>query len=762
MTSIAERAAALSSDRLALLQRRLASRQTQSAAPQRIARRTGNGPAPLSFGQERMWFIDQMQPGSPAYNVPIVLALSEPLDIAVLKQSLAEIVRRHEVLRMTFDFDGKEPVQKLSAAPQVPFEILDLNVAPDETEAALARLYNAEFLRPFDLKRGPLIRALLIRQPPDRPPPQDRLLLTLHHIVSDAWSMQILTGELQALYMAFAAWLPSPLPDLEIQYGDFAAWQRDWLQGQKRDQLLSYWKRHLGGAPALLSLPTDIPRPAMSTFRGAMQSISLPALTVGKLKAIGNAQRATLFMTMLSLFAVLLARYTAERDLVIGTPIANRGRSELEPLIGFFLNTLALRIDASGDPAFTELLERVREVALGAFAHQDLPFEVLVRELQPGRSLSANPLFQVMFVLQSQQSGAADGAYASSDGSNAPGDSRSAWPTTARFDLTLAWTERGDALEGVFEYSTDLFLPATIARMASHMRVLAEAVAEQPDLPLSQLPLLTEDESVTLRAWNATAAPYPEQFCIHQLFERRAREAAEASALVCGDVTLSYGELDRRANQLAHYLQSLGVGPEFLVGLFVERSVEMVVGLIAILKAGGAYLPLDPNYPAERLAFMMQDASVDVVLTQQRMASRLPANSCRRIAIDADWPQIAGYGEDTPVSRVGPDNAAYVIYTSGSTGWPKGVVVAASRRRQCGASRSRNAGDPAGRPHPAIRVAQLRCVDVRTLDVDVGRRHALPGRGRRHHAGAGAVAHHPRQCRDRAVAAAVGLGGGSA
>src|SRR4029077_11051637 len=323
----------------------------------------------------------------------------EPLDIAVLKRSLAEIARRHEVLRTTFDFDGKEPVQKVSAAPQVPFEIVDLNVAPEEIEAALTRRYNAELQRPFDLTLGPLIRAVLIRQAPDRPPPQNRLMLTLHHIVSDAWSMQILTGELQALYTAFAAGLPSPLPDLEIQYGDFAAWQRDWLQGQRRDEFLSYWKGHLGDAPTLLNLPTDMPRPARSTFRVAPQLISLSAPTVAKLKATGNAQRATLFMTMLSLFAVLLQRYTAEHDLVIGTPIANRGRSELEPLIGFFLNTLALRIDASDDPVFTELLERVRGVPLGAFAHKDLPFEVLVRELQPSRSLSANPLFQVMFVL---------------------------------------------------------------------------------------------------------------------------------------------------------------------------------------------------------------------------------------------------------------------------------------------------------------------------------------------------------------------------
>lgn len=675
MPSIAERAAALSPDRLALLQRRLAVKQTQSATPQRITRRSGNGPAPLSFGQERMWFIDQLQSGSPAYNVPAILPLPEPLDVPLLKRCLTEIVRRHEVLRTTFHHNGNEVVQKVDAAPDVAFEILSVEDAPDQA-GALTRLCGDEFRRPFDLARGPLLRAVLIRLGAVEPP-QNRLLLTMHHIVSDAWSMQLLLAELRALYAAYAAGLASPLPDLAIQYADFAEWQREWLRGQARDQLLSYWKRHLAGAPALLNLPTDRPRPALSSMRGAMQTLKLPAPTVAKLKAIGNAQHCTLFMTMLAVFAVLLHRYTDEHDLVIGTPIANRGRSELEPLIGFFLNTLALRVDASGDPSFTEFLKRVREVTLGGFAHQDLPFEVLVKELQPSRNLSANPLFQVMFVLQNQQPGSASELAT-------PGDDDGDEPTErehdttfgiSRFDLTLGWTEAADALEGMFEYSTDLFDPATIKRMAEHLRVLAEAAAEGPDLRLSQLPLLTEGERGRSGAWNATAAPYPEQLCIHHLFENRAREAPEATALVFGNVVVSYGELDRRANQLAHYLQDLGVGPESIVGLFVERSVEMIVGLLAILKAGAAYLPLDPDHPAERLAFMMRDAGIDVVLSRQPLISQLPPAVPRCVAIDGDWPQIGRCSEDPPTSAVGPDNAAYVIYTSGSTGWPKGVIV---------------------------------------------------------------------------------------
>ena len=674
--STAERAAALSPERLALLQRRLAVKQTQSAALQRITRRRDNGPAPLSFGQERMWFIDRLQPGSPAYNVPAVLPLAEPLDVALLERCLTEIVRRHDVLRTTFHMNGDDVVQKVGAAPAVTLEIVDLDTAADGTEAGLARLCYAEFRRPFDLTRGPLFRAVLIRRPASAPPPQHRLLLTLHHIVSDAWSLQILIAELHRLYTGYAAGLALPLPDLEIQYADFAEWQRAWLQGQTRDRLLSYWRQQLAGAPALLNLPTDMQRPAMSSLRGATQSTRLPAATVAKLKSIGNAQRCTLFMTMLSIFAVLLHRYTSEDDLVVGTPIANRGRSELEPLIGFFLNTLVLRIDASGDPTFTELLQRVREVTLGGFAHQDLPFEALVRELQPSRNLNVNPLFQVMFVLQSQQPGAADSAADSAADKSGPTESNSNVTFgISRFDLTLAWTETADILEGMFEYSTDLFTPATIERMARHLRLLADTLAEQPDLRLSQLPLLTAGERRALQRWNATDAQYPDQLCIHQLFERRARDAPEATALLCGEIALSYGELDRRANQLAHYLQGLGVGPESIVGLCVERSVEMIVSLLAVLKAGGAYLPLDPHYPAERLAFMLQDAAVGVVLTHGGSELQLPPGAWRCLAIDADWPQIALCGEHNPQSGVGPDNAAYVIYTSGSTGLPKGVIV---------------------------------------------------------------------------------------
>ena len=552
---------------------------------------------PLSFAQQRLWFLDQLEPGSAVYNVPGALRIKGSLDAEVLERCFNEIVRRHEALRTTFSTVEEEPVQVIAASANVSLPVIDLSrFSETEREDEARRLAREEADKPFDLRQGPLFRTALIRLGKY----DHVLLLTLHHIVSDGWSMGVLYRELSALYQAFANEEPSPLADLPIQYADFAVWQRDWLRGEVLENQLSYWKKQLDGIPAVLNFPTDRPRPARQSYRGARQSIELSSELTQGLKTLSRKEGVTLYMTLLAAFQILLHRYTGQDDIVVGSPIANRNRIEIEGLIGFFVNTLVLRTDHSGNPTFRELLRRVRETALEAYAHQDLPFEKLVEELRPDRDLSRSPLFQAMFVFQNAPVGELN-----CKGLNVS-PMRMAGETT-KFDLTLSVNEGAPGLRAGLQYRTDLFDDATITRFLGHFKILLEGIVANPEQRISDLPILSEAEKhQVLVEWNETKRDYPKDKCVHQLFEEQVKRTPETVAVVFEDQQLTYRELNSQANQLAHYLKKLGVGPETLVGICVERSLEMIVGLLGILKAGGAYVPLDPGYPKERLGFMLR------------------------------------------------------------------------------------------------------------------------------------------------------------
>jgi len=625
-----------------------------------------DGELPLSFAQQRLWLLDQLEPDSAFYNMPQAIRMSGALNAEALRQTLESIVVRHEALRTTFvEVDGR-PTQVIPPAPNVAMPIIALNELPEgEREVEVSRLANEEAQRPFDLARGPLMRATLLRLDEE----EHVLLLTMHHIVGDGWSYGVFVRELTALYEAFNQGRPSPLPELPIQYVDFAHWQRQWFQGKVLEEQLAYWKQQLGDDLPVLELPTDRPRPAVQTFRGARQSAMLSKSLLEALRTLSRQEGMTVFMTLLAAFQTLLSRYANQDDIVVGSPIANRTRAELEGLIGFFVNTLVLRTDLSGDPSFRQLLGRVREMALRAYAHQDLPFEKLVEELQPERDLSRNPLFQVMFVLQNaparalKLSGLTLRPLAVDSG-------------TAKFDLTLFMFEGEDGLRARWEYNSDLFDAATITRMLGHFQTLLEGIIANPEQRISELPLLSDAErQQVLVEWNKTQTAYPRGSSIHELFEAQVERTPDTIAVGFEQEQLSYGELNGRANQLARYLQSRGVGPEVLVGIMMHRSVEMVVGLLGILKAGGAYVPLDSDYPQERLRFMLQDTTPPVLLTQARFLEGLPQSEAEVVCLDTDWKAIVQERTENLSGAAKAENLAYVIYTSGSTGRPKGVAI---------------------------------------------------------------------------------------
>nr|QEO74622.1 Beta-ketoacyl synthase [uncultured bacterium] len=624
------------------------------------------GAPPLSFAQQRLWFLDQFEPESAAYNIPAAVRLKGRLDAAALERSFNEVVRRHESLRTRFVSVDGEARQEIAREWEMRLTEVDLrDLPPDAREAEAMRLALEDARRPFNLSTGPLIRAGLVRLSAD----EHVLLLAMHHIVSDGWSMAVLIREVATLYGAFSECRPSPLAALPIQYADFAEWQRRWLRGEVLEAQLAYWKRQLRDAPAVLDLPTDRPRPAAQTYNGATHFFTLPESLSESLQAASRRAGVTLYMTLLAAFQTLLHRYTNQEDIAVGSPVAGRNRAETEPLIGFLVNTLVMRTNLAGDPTFEELLGRVREVALAAYAHQDVPFERLVEELQPARHTSHSPLFQVLFVLQN----------APMPRLELPGLELSVMPVgngTAKFDLTLSLAEESGGLSGSLEYNTDLFDDATIRRMAGHLKTLLEAVAADPVQHLSALPLLTEDERrQTLVEWNATERAYPDaRLLLHELFEARAATKPEANAVVFEDERLTYGELNARANQLAHHLRALGVGADSLVGVMMERSPELVVALLGILKAGGAYLPLDPEYPRERLRFMLDDARPFVMLTEARLVEQVPQYAGRVVCLDAHDEEVARAATSNPPVNASADNLAYVIYTSGSTGKPKGAM----------------------------------------------------------------------------------------
>jgi amino acid adenylation domain-containing protein len=625
-------------------------------------------PLPLSFAQQRLWFLHQLEPGSPAYNIPAAARFVGPLDIPVLQAALGEIVRRHEVLRTTFLAAGGQPRQVVRPAAGAALPVIDLRALPPAAGRALAPdLTRQELQRPFDLERGPLWRALALRI--DRE--ESVVLMTFHHIVTDGWSSGILVRELVALYTALSAQAGSPLPDLPIQYADFAVWQRRWLQGEALEGALSYWKAQLADIPSALELPTDRPRPAVWSYRGAIRGRELEAALSERIEALGRCQGTTLFMTLLAGFQALLLRYTGQTRVPVGTPIAGRDRSETEDLIGFFVNTLVLATDLSGDPSFAALLRRVREVALAAHAHQSLPFERLVDELRPDRDLSHTPLFQVVLVVQN----------APQQEFVLPGLQLTLLPVgtdTAKFDLTLAVGRGERGLACQLEYNTDLFDATTADRVLGHLTRLLAAAVDDQEIPLSELPLLSAAERhQLLRSWNAGAVEVSTPaVTIHARFAALAAERPEAVAALCAGESLSYGELNGRANRLANRLMALGVRPDSLVGICLEPSLEMVVAVLGVLKAGGAYVPLDPTYPGERLAFMLSDAGLSVLVTEERLAAALPEHGARVVRLDADRGEIERQNGGDPVGiDTESGNLAYVIYTSGSTGRPKGVPV---------------------------------------------------------------------------------------
>ena len=623
--------------------------------------------AVISFQQLRLWFLNQLHPQTSEYNIGGAVRLRGDLDVSALDRALQEIVRRHDTLRTVFAAIDGEPVQVVTASS---VDGLFVREVPEDLggdiEANVRRLMRDETRRPFDLARGPLFRASLFRLQPR----EHLLTLVVHHIVSDGWSAGVFVRELSALYAAYVTGQPSPLPELPMQYGDFARWQRQWLTGPVLERELAFWARRLAGHPGVIDLPGDRPRPAVQTFRGAVVNKRLsPALS----DAIGTLSRqegATLFMTLLAAFKALLSRYTGQHDILVGSPIANRTRVETEGLIGLFANTLVLRTDLSGDPTFRELLQRVRKVALEAYAHQDLPFEKIVEVVQPPRDMSRSPLVQVMFTLQ---------AFSPRD-IELPGlilrpaevDSE-----FARMDLTLDVTEDPGGLRLGFEYNTDLFDASTIEAWAGHFETLLTAVTADPTRPVAELPILSDDERRSLLVdWNNTSIAVPIEAGVHELIARQARHTPDAIAAVHEGERLTYRELQVAARKASDQLRGFGVGPGVIVGLCVERSLDMLVGMLGILEAGGAYLPLDPAYPPERLAFMIEDAGCPVLVTQEPLRGRLPAHNARVVSLDSR-PVSSGVDTEPVVtaSAATRDDIAYVIYTSGSTGRPKGVQI---------------------------------------------------------------------------------------
>ncbi|MBN3960151.1 non-ribosomal peptide synthetase [Nostoc sp. NMS8] len=646
-----------------------------SAPP--ILARTDNAELPLSYAQQRLWFLDQLNPNSAFYNIPTALRLVGTLNITALKESLQEIIHRHEALHTNFVTVNGQPIQIIHNRGGLgirgngdwglgTLSIVDLrHLSTTEQEIALQQLAKQQAIQPFDLATQTLVRATLVVLSET----EHVLLMCMHHIVSDGWSIGVFVQELAALYNSYSQGQPSPLAPLPIQYADFALWQRQWLQGDVLQSQLSYWQQQLKDAPALLPLPTDRPRPAVQTDNGAYQEFALSVELTQRLVKLSQEQGCTLFMTLLAAFDTLLYRYTGTEDILVGSPIANRDRSEIEGLIGFFVNTLVMRTNLAGNPSFSELLTRVREIAMDAYAHQHLPFEMLVEALQQERDLSHTPLFQVMFALQNAPTSQVE----------LTGLTVSLFPmkgANARFDLTLIMQNTATGLVGIWEYNTDLFDASTIERMTGHFVTLLKGIIANPEERISQLPLLTQPEQQKLLIeWNDTGVDYPQDLCIHQLFESQVDSTPDAIAVVFENQQLTYYELNYRANQLAHYLQSLGVGSDVLVGLCVERSLEMVVGLLGILKAGGAYVPLDPEYPQDRLSFILEDAQVSVLLTQQQLVDRFPQHQANQVCLDTDAQLISQSGQDNPISGVQTNNLAYIIYTSGSTGQPKGIAM---------------------------------------------------------------------------------------
>jgi amino acid adenylation domain-containing protein len=622
---------------------------------------------PLSFSQQRLWFLDQLSPGNLFYNIPEALELEGDLNLDALRYSLNALVDRHESLRTVFTTQDGMPRQMIHPEWEMEVPLLDLSeMEAAEREAIAAQEVEKETQTPFDLETGPLVRLRLLKMAADK----HIALLNMHHIVADGWSMGIFVHELAAFYEARCReeiYLPDELP---LQYADYAVWQRNWLKDDVLEKQLAYWHNKLGEKPLVLDLPTDHPRPAMMSQAGSLETFTMPDGLYERLNAFCKRHNVTLFMVLLAAYQTMLYRYTGQEQISVGTAIANRNRTDIEGLIGFFVNTLVLKEDLNDEMTFKVLLQKVRETCLGAFAHQDLPFELLVEEMQPERNLSYTPLFQAAFSMQT-------GGGEPISFSGITWRPLSTFSGTAKFDITLGVTDDPKNFNGYFEYSTDLFEQESIQRMAGHFLALLEGLLVAPETEISRLPLLTTDErQLMLRDWNDAMHMPVEIHCAHELFASQAVKHPERTALRFQGQSLSYGELDSRANKLAQYLVKAGVKPVSLVGISTERSLETVIGILGVMKAGGAYLPLDPTYPADRIQFMLEDSRVEIVLTQEKLLEQFAAYDGRLIPLDAAWPEIASEADQCPESGVQPDDLAYVIYTSGSTGRPKGTLLA--------------------------------------------------------------------------------------
>lgn len=690
------RRAPLSADRQALLETWLRRQSQGKPQEQTIPRRPAEveKAPPLSFAQQRLWFINRLDPSNVAYNVPTALRLRGFLKVAAVEEAIQRLVERHETLRTTYAVVSGAPVQVIapvSPSMRLPLPLIDLSAYPEaEREERAREIMEREVRRPFDLERGPLLYTSLLRLDPQ----EHILLVSTHHTISDAWALDIFTREWMALYEACASGKPSPLPELPIQYADFAAWQQTWLQGEALNWQLEYWKRHLAGAAMVLELPTDHPRPPLQSFRGTSLLFKLPQELAQRLKTFCVRAQCTLFQALFAAFQTLLYRYSGQADFLVGTPIANRTRPETEGLIGVFVNTLALRTSLPGNPTFRELVQRVREETLEAYAHQDAPFEKLVEALQVPRDLSRNPLFQVMFVFQNnqvftQQFGDLSLRVLRLDN------------VAVQFDLTLSMSDTDEGILGALEYNTDLFEKATMERLVGHLQTLLESALSNPDQRVDALPLLTPAEHRQLLVdWNATAVDLPLQRTFFELFSEQAALTPEAAAVCYGEQVLTYGELEARARQAASLLRSLGVEREALVGIYMERSPEMVVAMLGTFLAGGAYVPLDPAYPPERLSLILEDARPAVIVTQRRFRSFLPEQAACIVVLEPDRRALEGQpgdheglpyispfgtgnvgvgqprsGDDEGAPTLDPEQLAYVIYTSGSTGRPKGAML---------------------------------------------------------------------------------------
>jgi amino acid adenylation domain-containing protein len=655
-----------------LLQHLLRERSVELPVEEGIRPRPDPAERPLSFAQQRLWFLHRLDPASPAYNMPAAVRLTGRLDVAALRGSLAEVVRRHEVLRTALREEGGAPVPHLAPAAPLPLPVVDLSsLSLAERTRESERLAREEARRPFDLGRAPLLRGTLVRQGDGG----WLLLLTLHHVVGDGWSIGVLVRELGTLYEAFAAGRPLPLPELSLQYTDFAFWQRGWLAGEELERQLGFWREAMAGAPVTLELPADRPRPPVASLRGGRRRVELPAELAGRLRTLGQERGATLFMVLLATFAAQLARWSGAEDLVVGSPIANRNRAEIEGLVGFFVNTLPLRVDLKGDPAFRDLLDRVRETTLAAYSHQDLPFERLVEELRLERSPAHSPLFQVLFALQNAPVGRLDLEGLSIELAEVDNGA-------AKVDLELSLEETARGIEGTLTYSLDTFEPATAERLLGHWQTLLRGAVEEPGTRIWDLPLLDDRERQQLLEWSRTGEVSLAPGSIQGRFEAWVERTPEAVALVWEEGSFTYRELDRRANLLACHLLALGLEPEDPVGICFERSPDLVVCLLAALKAGGAYLPLEPGLGDERLEMLLSDAqggvARPVVLTRERWAgrfSRVRERGGSVLLLDGSPPPAPPAWEAGPEVFADPDRLAYISFTSGSTGRPKGVAV---------------------------------------------------------------------------------------